>query len=80
MHPGSKNSIFLSTKIWFGKYKEKDKSIYQIIVEDLDYADWLLSKALEDRYIDPRVWKMFKEKWEQQNMKKYGFRNDNLNK
>lgn len=75
-----KNNIYLSTKLTFGKYKNKDKSIYQFIQEDIDYVDWLLDNPLRYKTIDPRVKQMFDEYWERRNNKKYGFRNDNLNK
>lgn len=75
-----KDKIYLSTKIWFGKYKSANKTMYQVIKEDLNYSDWLINMLSEKCYIDPKVWKMFKELWEQRNHKKYGFRNDNLNK
>lgn len=73
-------SIYLATKLTFGKYKDKDKSIYQIIKEDIDYADWLINTAFKDKNIDSRVIRMFNEYWEQRNMKRYGLRNDNLNR
>lgn len=57
----SKNKqIHLATKIWFGKYKDKNKSMYEILREDITYAHWLLQVALEEYYIDPRVAKMYK--------------------
>ena len=72
--------VYLSTKIWFGKYKDKDKNVYQLILEDINYVDWLLDKAFEEYWIDDKVRDMFNKCWENRNYKKYGFRNDNLNK
>lgn len=71
-------SIYLSTKLWFGKYK--GKSIYELIQEDIKYTDWLFDEPLAANYKDDKVKKMFNEYWERKNNKLYGFRNDNLNK
>ena len=72
--------IYLATKIWFGKYKGQDKSIYELMLEDITYVDWLLNTAFNEHWIDDRVWKMFNHYWEERNYKNHGFRNDHLNK
>lgn len=46
-------SIYLSTKIWFGKYKTM--SVYEIIKHDIKYAEWLIYAALAVNYKDDRV-------------------------
>lgn len=71
-----KYNIYLATKVNFGKYKNKDKSVYQLIKEDVEYVDWLLEHPWRYSNVDDRVIIMFHEYWERRNMKKYGFRND----
>lgn len=66
--------LTLATKLPFGKYKNEDMNIYQIIKVDLDYIDWLLD--IWEGAIDDRVIKMFKEFWERRNFERYGFRTD----
>jgi hypothetical protein len=74
-----KYKIYLATKVKFGKYKDKDKSVYELIKEDIDYVNWLMDNPFSECYVDPRVTKMFNEYWEKRNYQRYGFRNDNLN-
>jgi hypothetical protein len=66
--------LTLSTKLSFGKYKNKDMNIYQLIGEDLDYINWLLTVWVGP--IDDKVTKMFNEFWERRNYELHGFRND----
>ncbi len=49
-------SIYLSTKIWFGKYKTM--SVYEVIKHDIKYAEWLIYTALAANYKDGRVKEM----------------------
>ena len=62
--------LTLSTKLYFGKYKGTNKTIYNIIMEDVEYCDWLISIWEGD--VDDKVKLMFNEFWERNNLNKKG--------
>lgn len=53
--------LTLSTKIYFGKYKNSNKNMYTLIKEDVDYCKWLIDIWTGE--IDSKVEKMFHTFW-----------------
>lgn len=72
MSQNNHKKLTLSTKLTFGKYK--GELIYDLIIKDVQYIDWLMD--IWSAEICPKVKRMHNEYWQRRNESLYGKRND----